>query len=232
MKKGHILIITLAAVLTLGLLASEASAGYSAVTFQAPVGVNRQYTRVYVDGQSCYLESAGVCNTNIVLYNGYPGIVGGVLYRVRYAMYPNNGGYPGQEISHQDVWISIPFLGGNEANPAPYTVTIPISSVTFTATPNPGNGYQVYVVSSDNVGQYLDATRPKKNNSTLGFYVGNATNTVANIKLLAGCYTVSFASPWNNTGTSGATPITKYWTLEDPVCVDGINDQAVDSSAP
>ena len=231
MRKGLIVFLVVAAMLTLGLFVSEVCAGYSAVTFQAPEGVNSQYTRVYVDGQSCYLESGGVCNNDIVLYNGYPGS-DGVLYRVRYAMYPNNGGYPGQEISHQDVWIKIPYLGGNESNPAPYTVTIPISLVTFTATPNPGNGYLVYVVSSDNVGQYLDATRPKKNNSTLGFYVGNATNTVANIKLLAGCYTVSFASPWNNTGTSGARPITKYWTLEQPICVDGVNEYDVDSSAP
>jgi hypothetical protein len=231
MNKKHILV----SVVTVALaFATEASAGYSAVTFQAPAGHNRAYTRVYVDGQSCYLESGGICNTDIVLYNGYPGSIG-VLYRVRYSMFPNNGGYPGSEIAHQDVWIRIPYLGGNESSPAPYTVTIPISNVQFTA----GNvgysqgGYQVYVVSSDNVGQYLDATQPKKNNSTLGFSVGNtAGGPTANIKLLAGCYTVSFASPWNNTGTSGAQPITQYWTLENPVCVDGINDQSVDSSAP
>lgn len=231
MKKEFTLLMVMAAALT---FASEARAGYSAVKFQAPAGHNAQYTRVYVDGQSCYLESAGVCTGNIVLYNGFPGSKG-VLYRVRYSKFPNNGGYPGQEIAHQDVWIRIPYLGGNENSPAPYTVTIPISYVTFTAS-NVGygqGGYQVYVVSSDNVGQYLDATLPKKNNLTLGFFVGNtAGGPTATVKLLAGCYTVSFASPWNNTGTSGARPITNYWTLENPVCVDGVNDQAVDSSAP
>ena len=212
----------------------EAQAGYSAVTFQTPAGRKLQYTRVYVDGKQCYIESQGVCNNNIVLYNGYPGSKG-VLYRVRYSAQPNNGGFATSEVAHQDVWIRIPYLGGNESNPASYTVTIPVSNVTF----NAGNvgygqgGYQVYVVSSDNVGQYQDATLPKKHNSAVGFQVGNtAGGPTANVKLLAGCYTVSFASPWNNTGTSGARPITSYWTLENPVCVDGINDQSVDSSAP
>ena len=207
-----------------------ANAGVSAVTFEGA----RSYTRVYVDGQQCYIESNGQCNTDINLYNGYPGIKGGVLYRVRYSMQPSNGGFAADEIAHLDAWIQIPYLGGNDSNPAAYTVTIPMSRVSFENGPGYSDGgYVVYAVSSDNVGQYLDATRPKKHNSALGFKVGNtAGGPITDVTLLAGCYTISFASPWNNTGTGGQRPITKYWTLEDPVCVDGVNDQTINASAP
>lgn len=222
MKLRMTVVSVVAAVLCLGFFTSEASAGYSSVSFRTTAGTLLQYARVYVNGQSCYIESDGECNSNIVLYNGYPGIVGGVQYRVRYSWFPNNGGFAPQEIAHQDFWITIPHLGGNETTPAPYIVELPVSQVAFTTNVNPGSGYQVYVVSSDKVGEYLDATLPMKNNSALGNYVGNsAGNLVANVKMLAGCYSVSFAAPWNNTGTGGAIPITKWWRLPDPVCVDG-----------
>lgn len=219
--------------LCLGFFASEVFAGYSSVTFATPAGAKLQYARVYVDGSSCYIESDGECNSTILLYNGYPGIVNEVQYRVRYSWFPNNGGFAQDEVAHQDFWITIPYLGGSESNPALYTIELPVSLVTFTSDVNPGNGYQVYVVSSDKVGEYLDATLPKKHNSALGNLVGNtAGGKVANVKMLAGCYSVSFAAPWNNTGTSGARPITKWWRFPDPVCVDGDGAYAIDVTVP
>jgi hypothetical protein len=219
MKLRMTVVSVVAAVLCLGFFTSEASAGYSSVSFRTTATL-LQYARVYVNGQSCYIESDGECNFEIVLYNGNPG--DHVQYRVRYSWFPNNGGFAPQEIAHQDFWITIPFMGGNLTTPTPDTVELPVSLVAFTTDVNPGNGYRVYVVSSDKVGEYLDATLPKKNDSALGNSVGNsAGNLVANVKMLAGCYSVSFAAPWNNTGTGGATPITKWWRLPDPVCVDG-----------
>lgn len=235
MKLRTTIIGVVGAVMCLGFVASEANAGYSAVTFATPAGAKLQYARVYVDGDSCYIESDGECNHTVLLYNGYPGIVNEVQYRVRYSWFPNNGGFAQDEVAHQDFWITIPYLGGNESNPAQYTIELPVSLVTFETDVNPGSGYQVYVVSSDKVGEYQDATLPKKHNSALGNLVGNsAGGKVSNVKMLAGCYSVSFAAPWNNTGTSGLRPITKWWRLAEPVCVDGdgVNPYSIDVTVP
>jgi hypothetical protein len=218
-------IITSAAVIGGVLLATVVSGTANAanvVTFEA----DRSYIRVWTEEGSCYIESGGVCTATFNLYAGAP-YNGSAVHRVRYAMYPNNGTNAAQEISHLDAWIQLHWADGPN-----YTVTVPVSTVHFTGGPgySTGNGYVVYATSADHVEHFLDATKPTKG-YTLDFKVGNtAGGSDANVKLLAGCYTVSFASPWNHTGTGGARPITKFFTLDNPVCVDGVNEQTIDLS--
>jgi hypothetical protein len=215
MKRAALAYVVAAGMLPMFAIA-EANAGWYAVDFNAPAGVNRQFTRVYLDGTlTCYLESDANCT-------GQPFVVPHGHHLVRYEMFSNNGGRARDSGGHIDVWYYWPDAGGSQGNPVPLDVTVPISQVLFDFdkggnfdTPN---GWNVRAWSADKVGALQQATRPSLGgaNADRGFLLGTSGFGDVTARVLAGCYTISYESK--------GSPPSKVWYESEPLCVDGVHD--------